>query len=168
MMILLMSATAFGLFAALAPNWQSFLALRCLCGIALSGVPAVAMAYVAEEVASSAISPAIGLYIAGSAIGGMIGRLGAGVLVDWFDWRVAIGAMGEFSTVAAVTVCVSAPAPRASHLRRKSSFGFAAGYGHAVRDRPCIPLPMRLHCDGGFHSHLQLHSLSIGACSLQF
>lgn len=134
MRLSLTCAMLFGILAAFAPNWQSFLALRCLCGIALSGVPAVAMTYVAEEVAPSAIGPAIGLYIAGSAVGGMIGRLGAGVLVDWFDWRGALGTMGVFSTAAAVTFCVSAPVPRASQLRHQSFVRFVSGYIDALRD----------------------------------
>ena len=67
---------------AFAPNWPTLLALRALTGLTLSGVPAVAMAYLADEMDRSAIGLAMGLYIAGSTLGGMGGRLGVAALAD--------------------------------------------------------------------------------------
>ena len=51
------------------------LLLRALTGLALSGLPAVAMAYLADEIAPESLGLAMGLYIAGSTLGGMAGRL---------------------------------------------------------------------------------------------
>ena len=50
---------------------------RCaaLAGLALSGLPAVAMAYLADEMDAQALGLAMGLYIAGSTLGGMAGGL---------------------------------------------------------------------------------------------
>ena len=36
----------------------------------------------------------MGLYIGGSAIGGMSGRLVSGLLADWLSWRVSLGVVG--------------------------------------------------------------------------
>lgn len=44
----------------------------------MSGVAAVAMTYIGEEIAQKDIGFAMGLYISGTAIGGMGGRLIAG------------------------------------------------------------------------------------------
>jgi YNFM family putative membrane transporter len=134
MMISLIAATVFGWMAAVAPTWESLLALRLLCGIALAGVPAVAIAYVAEEVEKDAISPAVGLYIAGTAMGGMIGRVGAAALVDWSDWRVALGVMGAFSALATTAFCVMAPASRSFVPKRTNLAGFLGGYRRALSD----------------------------------
>ena len=71
----LAAAGAATLAASFAPNWTTFVALRALTGLALSGVPAVAMAYLVEEMDRSAIGLAMGLYIAGNTLGGMGGRL---------------------------------------------------------------------------------------------
>jgi len=55
---------------------------------------AVAMAYVAEEVDAASVGAAMGLYIAGSAIGGMGGRLIASLVADAGGWRWALGSVG--------------------------------------------------------------------------
>ena len=88
------SAGALTLIAALAPGWGWLLCARLLTGLALAGVPAVAMAYVAEEIDTASVGAAMGLYIAGSAIGGMGGRLVASLVADVAGWRWALGVVG--------------------------------------------------------------------------
>jgi len=56
------------------PQWPALLTLRALMGITLSGLPAVAMAYVGEEMEPRAAGLAMGLYIGGSATGGISRR----------------------------------------------------------------------------------------------
>lgn len=90
----MIAAGALTLAAALAPGWPALLALRLLTGIALAGVPAVAMAYVAEEVDADSVGAAMGLYIAGSAMGGMGGRLVASLVADVAGWRWALAVVG--------------------------------------------------------------------------
>lgn len=90
----MMAAALFTVAAALAPSWYALLGLRLLAGLALSGVPAVAMAYVAEEVDPGSIGSVMGLYIAGSALGGMGGRLVASLVAAMADWRWALAAVG--------------------------------------------------------------------------
>src|SRR3984885_8686192 len=83
----LAAAAATTLAAGFSPDWTTLIALRALTGLALSGVPAVAMAYLAEEMDRSAIGLAMGLYIAGNTIGGMAGRLGGAGLAGAGGWR---------------------------------------------------------------------------------
>ena len=98
---------------AFAPNWGVLLAVRALTGVALAGVPAVAMAYFAEEVHPRDLGGAMGLYIAGNAYGGMLGRVLTGVLIDWTQsWRVAIGVMGVFGIAAAALFTALLPPSR--------------------------------------------------------
>ena len=47
------------LATAIAPDWNVILMLRLLTGLALAGVPAVAMAYVSEEVDVGSVGSAI-------------------------------------------------------------------------------------------------------------
>jgi YNFM family putative membrane transporter len=82
------------LLCSLAPTYATLLVLRGLMGLSLSGLPAVAMAYVAEEMHPAATGLAMGLYISGNAIGGMTGRLLSGALADLFSWRVALCVTG--------------------------------------------------------------------------
>jgi YNFM family putative membrane transporter len=99
----LAASSAATMLAALAQNWPQLLALRAITGLALSGLPAVAMAYLSDEMDRSAIGLAMGIYIAGSTLGGLVGRLATAILADHLDWRAgfaAIGAMGIVSVIA--------------------------------------------------------------------
>ena len=68
-----------GLLIPLAHDLGVVLAGRALQGLTLAGVPAVAMAYLAEEVDGRDLGAAMGRYIAGTTIGGLSGRLVAGL-----------------------------------------------------------------------------------------
>jgi YNFM family putative membrane transporter len=103
------------LLSAAAPNWMSFLLARMLIGITLSGLPAVAMAYVSEEVDTKSIGLAMGLFIGGNAVGGMAGRIISGVLTDLGSWRLAIGLIGAVGLASAMAAWWSLPA--SAHFR---------------------------------------------------
>ncbi|MEJ2471176.1 MAG: MFS transporter [Desulfuromonadales bacterium] len=72
----------------------TLLFIRLLQGFVLAGVPAVAMAYLNDEMSPRAIGAAMGLYIAGNACGGMVGRILTSVLVDIFTWRQTVAIIG--------------------------------------------------------------------------
>ena len=61
---------------AVAPTWETLLGLRMLQGVTLAGLPAVATAYLREELHPSAHGRAFGLYIGGTALGRHGGPLG--------------------------------------------------------------------------------------------
>ena len=110
-----------GLVLPLAPNWWSLIAIRTLMGLTLSGLPAVAMVYLAEEMDPDALGLSMGLYIGGTAIGGMAGRLLSGVLTDWIGWRPALGVLGAAIALAAVVVVLLLPTPHNSARTRLSA-----------------------------------------------
>ncbi len=96
----------------LAANWVVLLLMRALLGITLSGVPAVAMAYINEELATDAVGLGMGLYIGGSAVGGMSGRLLSGVLASVWGWRAALAVIGLGALVATALFWYSLPPAR--------------------------------------------------------
>jgi YNFM family putative membrane transporter len=97
--------------SAFAPNWPSLLAIRGLEGLALAGVPAIGMAYLAEEVHPRDLSAAMGLYIAGNAYGGLTGRVLTGVLIDLTQSvRVALACVGGLGLLAAIVFSMALPA----------------------------------------------------------
>ena len=101
----------------LAPSWASFLGMRTLEGIAFSGLPAVAMAYLSEEIHPSSVGLAMGLYVGGTAVGGLSGRLIIGILTDRTDWRIALATVGGIGLVAALIFWRSLPNSRHFHGR---------------------------------------------------
>ncbi|HEY4316744.1 MAG TPA: MFS transporter [Herbaspirillum sp.] len=109
MAISLFASAVLTLLASVMPDWSHLLVLRALVGIALGGVPAVAMAYLAEEVHTNSLGLAMGLYIAGSAFGGMAGRVMTGLVADAFSWHVAIGFIGVTGLISAALFTVLLP-----------------------------------------------------------
>ncbi|MGW7686731.1 MFS transporter [Kribbella sp. NPDC054772] len=109
------ATSLFALLSAFAPTWHLLLALRGLQGIAMAGLPAVAMAYLREEVHQDSHARASGLYIAGTAVGGMAGRLIAGGLSDVGGWRFATGGIAVVGVLCAAVVWLLLPASRNFH-----------------------------------------------------
>jgi MFS transporter, YNFM family, putative membrane transport protein len=108
----LAAAAAATLAAAFSPDWTTLIVLRALTGLALSGVPAVAMAYLAEEMDRSAIGLAMGLYIAGNTLGGMAGRLGGAAIAGAGGWRTAFAIVGLVSLGSALLFAFALPKER--------------------------------------------------------
>lgn len=90
MLAALLAALLFNALAALSTSWLQLLACRALLGLFLGAVPATAMAYVADTVPSARLATTMGLYVAGTATGGMTGRIGIGFLAEAFGWRTGL------------------------------------------------------------------------------
>jgi MFS transporter, YNFM family, putative membrane transport protein len=103
------AAAVLGLAAPLSPSLPVLIGIRVLEGLALAGVPATAMAYLAEEVDRADLGRAMGLYIAGNAIGGLSGRVVAGVLEGHGGWRVATAGVAALALGCAVAFAVLLP-----------------------------------------------------------
>ncbi|XXD79523.1 MFS transporter [Pseudomonas sp. Z5-35] len=101
MVAALFAASVCTIASAMMPTWQGVLVLRALVGLSLSGLAAVAMTYLSEEIHPKHIGLAMGLYIAGNAIGGMCGRLITGVLIDFVSWHTAMLVIGGLALIAA-------------------------------------------------------------------
>jgi YNFM family putative membrane transporter len=102
MTVALAASAVLGVLAPLAPTFPALVAIRALQGVALAALPALAMAHVAREVAPRWLGGAVGLLIAGNTIGGLSGRLVAGVVADAGGWRAALAVVGVLSLASTV------------------------------------------------------------------
>ncbi|MGW2088774.1 MFS transporter [Streptomyces sp. NPDC001880] len=105
-------AVLVGLLVPFAPSLGWLIALRAVQGAALAGLPASAMAYLAEEVRPKALVAAIGLFVAGNSIGGMSGRILTGWVAQLWGWRAALGAVGILAVACAVVFHFMIPRAR--------------------------------------------------------
>lgn len=101
MIVSLIASALATLIAAAAPTWGGLVAARALIGVTMSAFLPAAMAYLAEETPPQSVGMAVGLYIGGSAFGGMLARMIAGVLAEFGSWRLSLAVVGAASLAAA-------------------------------------------------------------------
>jgi YNFM family putative membrane transporter len=131
----LFASALLGIACAMPGTFSGLLMLRALMGLSLAGLPAVSMAYIAEEMAPSAAGFAMGLFVGGSAVGGMSGRLLAGALTAWFGWRPALGSIGIFGLACAGLLWRFLPPSRHFVPHRVSFAALAGSLTRHLRDR---------------------------------
>ncbi|HQT86005.1 MAG: hypothetical protein B7Z58_12090 [Acidiphilium sp. 37-64-53] len=114
----ILGAAVLTMVSAAIPHWGGFLLMRAAIGVVLSGLPAVAMGYLAEEIHPRSVGLAMGLFVGGSGFGGMAGRLLTGILADALGWRWAIVGIGAIGLVSGVIFVIRLPPSR--HFERRS------------------------------------------------
>ncbi|HEX3867310.1 MAG TPA: MFS transporter [Gemmatimonadaceae bacterium] len=140
----LLASAMIGLISGLAPSWHAYLAMRAIEGVTFAGLPAVAMAYLSEEVHPGSIGLAMGLAIGGNGLGGMIGRLLTAFLTDLTSWRWAVSSIGIIGLVA-TTIFWRALAPSRHFVPRSLHPGaLLRAYADQFRD----PRLVALFCEG--------------------
>lgn len=90
-------------------NVLAIIAVRALQGAVLAGAPAVAMAWLSEELDEDILPRAMGLYIAGNTLGGIAGRLIPTGLLDFTGWRGALLGSAAVSAIFAVLFVILLP-----------------------------------------------------------
>jgi YNFM family putative membrane transporter len=108
----LIASAVVALGCAAAPGWDWLLLLRLAQGIALAGLPAAATAYLREELHPDTYARAAGLYIGGTGLGGMAGRLLTGAVAGAAGWRWALAAVALLGLACAGIVALTLPRSR--------------------------------------------------------
>ena len=143
MAIGIIAATAFGLAAPFSDAVEVLLILRLAEGVALGAVPAVALAYLSEEVHIRHVAAAAGSYTAGTTVGGLSGRLIAGPLGETFDWRVGVWSVTVICAISAALFLWLSPRSRRfvpGRLRTDAGPGMLVRLGRALRSPQLLAL----------------------------
>ncbi|WP_300343822.1 MFS transporter [Nesterenkonia sp.] len=107
-------ACLFALLTVVMPSFPLALVMRFAEGFMLGGIPALAVAYLNEEVSPRAAAVAAGTYISGTTIGGLSGRVIAAPVGEQLGWKP-----GMLVVTALAVVCVLIflrTAPAAAHF----------------------------------------------------
>jgi YNFM family putative membrane transporter len=145
----LVSSAVVAVGCSLAPTWESLLALRLLEGITLAGLPAVATAYLREELHPSTHARAAGLYIGGTALGGMAGRLVTAPVAEVAGWRWALAAAAGLALLCAAIVAWTLPASRRFVATAAGWRTFGSMARAALSDRALLALYLLGSCAVG-------------------
>lgn len=131
------AATAVGLALPLCQGIEQMVALRALQGALLAGVPAVAMTWLSEELDQRDVPGAMGLYIAGNTIGGIMGRIVPALVLEVASWQWALMVGTAISFAMAVATWVLLPEQRNFHPKETIRPGaeIAAITGHLRNPR---------------------------------
>lgn len=129
-----------GVLAAFSPFLHVLLAVRFLEGLALGGLPALAMTYLHDEIDARFTASAAAVYIAGTSVGGMSGRLVAGFVAGFTGWRPALAVVALLCVGAAAVFFALMPAARGHTARRVSLAGLSRSVLGCLRDRGLVTL----------------------------
>ncbi|WP_051053645.1 MFS transporter [Mycolicibacterium chubuense] len=106
------TATVIGMLVPFAPTYEMLLAGRFLEGVLVGGVPAIAVAYLTEEIDRGHAARAAGTFVAGTTVGGLLGRLVSSPVAEATTWRVGVFAVAAMCGLAALCFVRLAPEPR--------------------------------------------------------
>jgi MFS transporter, YNFM family, putative membrane transport protein len=105
-------ATLVGMLVPFAPTFALLLAGRFVEGLMVGGVPAIAVAYLTEEVDPVHAARAACIFVGGTTIGGLLGRIVSSPVAEVAGWRVGVFTVAVICGIAAVGFVKLAPEPR--------------------------------------------------------
>ena len=140
MQVAIVASTALGVLVALAPTIEVLLVLRLVEGMALGGLPALAVTYLHDEVHARHPAAAAAAYISGTTIGGAAGRLVAGPLAGLVGWRPALLTVAVMCAVASGVFLRLMPRPRGYRPADASARSVVDGIRVSLRDRALVAL----------------------------
>ena len=91
-------------------NIETMTIWRFLQGLSVPGITVVTIAYIGEEYEGNALAELMSYYVAGSVLGGFMGRFILGHLHEWIGWRSAYYVMAGLTLIGALWVAKSLPA----------------------------------------------------------
>ena len=94
-------AVVVGLVSPFFSSFELFIGVRLLEGLLLAGLPAIGVTALAETVTPAALGGAVGAFVAGNTIGGLLGRLVATGVGELFTWHWGMFAVAVLAAVTA-------------------------------------------------------------------
>ena len=148
MSVSVIASSVLGLLTPFAPSFDLLLGGRLLEGLVLGGVPAIAIAYLTEEIASEHAARAAGTFVSGTSIGGLLGRVVAGPITDIATWRIGMFTVAVLCAVAAAGFVKLAPHSRGFTPSNGRSANPEGSLGHRLLVNLRSPRQLTLFAQG--------------------
>jgi MFS transporter, YNFM family, putative membrane transport protein len=129
MLICISALTVLSALAAVAPTFGLLVVTRAAQGLMVPGITVSGLAYLHNDLSASWRGRVSGFYIGTNTLGGLVGRLGVGLLVDAIGWRGGLGVIAGFVALGALLLAFGMPssAPRARRSGEQGVSGEAGG-----------------------------------------
>ncbi len=114
MSIALVVSSILAVVMALSDYFGLILVLRLCQGILLAGFPAMATAYISEEFDSAIVGAVMGIYVSGTSVGGLAGRMLLSFFTDLYSWRMALIILGAAYALIGIAFMMALPKARHS------------------------------------------------------
>jgi YNFM family putative membrane transporter len=92
------------LLAATSPGLLTLDTWRFLQGLILPGIFAITITYIGEEWDHHAVPVVMSIYVSGTALGGFLGRITAGLVAEHFNWRWSFVLLAIYTLIGAAMV----------------------------------------------------------------
>lgn len=137
------------LCCATSDSFNQLLGFRALLGIALGGLPAVAATFLSQQIERGQLPKVIGFYIAGTALGGMTGRIIAALLSELLGWRATFVVFGVLGCLSAF-VFIKLLALAEKNVTASFNWNFLSAIGKTLNTQLQQPIYWALFAIGFF------------------
>jgi YNFM family putative membrane transporter len=141
-------AAVVGLLVPFAPTYELLLAGRFLEGLLIGGVPAIAIAYLTEEIDPAHAARAAGTFVAGTTIGGLLGRIVSSPVAEMAGWRMGLFTVAAVCCVAAFGFVRLAPQPLGFVPSKESGAHHEGSLAHRLTANLRSPRQLALFAQG--------------------
>ncbi len=112
MRVAMLLSAVFGLAWTVCPGFEGMIVLRLLQGLALGGIPGLAITYLHDEVSPAHATVAAATYVSGTTLGGISGRMIAGPVAQVWGWRWGVALAWLVAALGSLAFVVLAPPAR--------------------------------------------------------
>lgn len=111
MLVCCVALTVFSALAAMAPTLVLLIAIRAAQGLVIPGITVSGLAYLHNDLPASWRGRVSGFYIGTNTLGGLVGRLGVGLLVDAISWRGGLAMIAGIVALGTAVLALGMPRP---------------------------------------------------------
>jgi YNFM family putative membrane transporter len=110
------------LLAATSTSLAQLIFWRFLQGVMVPGIVAVVVTYIGEEWPPERVALIMSFYVSGTALGGFLGRISAGIVAEYSSWRISFLVLGAASLVGGAAVAAWLPHGRKRDTKSLNSY----------------------------------------------
>ena len=139
-------ATAVGLIGAailtimigFSGSFEAILGMRLIQGLLLAAFPSLIIAYINEEFEPFNVGTVIGIYISGTTVGGLFGRLVVSAITDFVSWRMGLIVIGILYLAVGIAFFMLLPKPKYQRQRQSGGLQLIKTFHTALANKKLL------------------------------